>query len=48
MSDLPFDDTDAAPEPPVRRKRVAFAMWFGALIAAAAVIGAGAMPLLAP
>jgi hypothetical protein len=48
MSDLPLDDVNAAPEPPVRRKRVAFAMWFGALIAAAAVIGAGALPLLTP
>lgn len=46
MTDLPADID--VPSKPVRRKRVAFAMWFGGLIAAAAVIVAGAAPLLTP
>jgi hypothetical protein len=33
---------------PVRRKRVAFALWFAALIGASAVIVLGAAPLVTP
>ncbi len=42
------DEVAAAGERPPRRKRVAFALWFGALVAAGAVIIMGAAPLLAP
>lgn len=59
MSDLQIDQkpcplaelaeqTVAGPASTPRRKRVAFALWFGGLIAAGAVIVMGAAPLLAP
>jgi len=49
MSDLPFDlDVELAPARPVRRKRVAFAIWFCCLGGAALVIALGLAPLLTP
>ena len=42
------DDATEAVCKPIRRKRVAFALWFGGLIGATAVIAMAAAPLLNP
>ncbi|MBU6373183.1 MAG: hypothetical protein KJS97_10675 [Alphaproteobacteria bacterium] len=47
LADLAEAREAEASRPP-RRKRVAFALWFGGLIAAGAVIAMGAAPLLTP
>lgn len=48
MAEMEDTRADALSGRPPRRKRVAFALWFGGLIAAGAVIIMGAAPLLAP
>jgi hypothetical protein len=48
MAGLNFPEPAIAQAPPVRRKRVAFAMWFAALLGATAVIAMGAAPLISP